>query len=437
MPRPEPKTSRRLRTALVLFLANAFCLALFFAVGETYFRIRSQGIDSYWPGDLDPVAGFIFKPYSRVASTNDEDYWVEQQSNSEGFLDREPPAAETVRNKMRIALVGDSFIEGVQVPLADKVQVKLEGLLNDKLGGDVVRTYGYGYSGTGQATELGFYDKFIRGKQVQLVVLIFVYNDFSNNSAILEAMRTGNGWDPLHAPRSHALLDPKTGTYSLNKIDMDWARHRLQQPESIGGNATLRAIYKLSRFYRWVAGRLSQAFDCPKDVFSGNPHPEVAPVTYYYRQLAARDALKYYFNKGETPPDVTQHRLDYEYMEEKFSPFFQEAIHATAFALNQWNIRSQRDDFKLVAFITHSITGRQHDRLVALLDEKGIPYCDMNAFLARRGIDRNEANFRHDGHWNIRGHAWAAESLAEYLLERGLVAALSAAGIAAGKESGL
>jgi hypothetical protein len=405
---------------IYIYIAISFMtIALLALGGEIYFRIKSKGIEIYWPRRVDQVAGLIFQPDTEISWTNNVDFWVKQKSNSEGFLDREPLLFDSVSDKIRIALVGDSFVEAAQVQKPDKIQVKLEQLLNSKFGKDVVQTYGYGRSGTGQASQLGFYDKFIRDKKISVVVLVFVNNDFSNNAAILEAIR--NGWDPFHAPRPHAILDSKTGRYYINSVDVEWDKYRLKQPQQVGGNKIIKLIYDNSKLYKWLTVHFVNAFKIQLEKFSGQKYYDVDTAAYYYQQLSTRMDLAHYFNKEEIPPEMTLSRLDNEYLQAKISPFFQEGVDATSFALDQWLERSKEDGFKIVVLLAHNVDGLYKDRIVNLLNDKSIPYCDMNEFIKQNDIDLNRANFQYDGHWNSQGHQWAAELLASFLLNNGIV----------------
>jgi acetyltransferase AlgX (SGNH hydrolase-like protein) len=57
---------------------------------------------------------------------------------------------------------------------------------------------------------------------------------------------------------------------------------------------------------------------------------------------------------------------------------------------------------------------RIHDRLVALLDARGIPTLDLRPVFERSG-DPLQYHYPNDGHWNAEGHRVASDSLAEYL----------------------
>ena len=112
---------------------------------------------------LDPVAGFLYKPGTEVKWTNHLEFWATARVNSLGFLDAEPELPKPA-GRLRILLVGDSFVEGAQVSLSEKLQTRLARELDATMGAGRADVVAFGHSGTGQANQLGFYERF--GKQV-------------------------------------------------------------------------------------------------------------------------------------------------------------------------------------------------------------------------------------------------------------------------------
>ena len=99
-------------------------------------------------------------------------------------------------------------------------------------------------------------------------------------------------------------------------------------------------------------------------------------------------------------------------------PAFQEAVEVTAFALDQFKDRIERDGGSLVILSTHTMGTRGSvlfDVLSALAEARGIPVIDQYDYILRQGGKIEEAHWAHDQHWNPTGHRWAAEALLEYL----------------------
>ena len=55
-------------------------------------------------------------------------------------------------------------------------------------------------------------------------------------------------------------------------------------------------------------------------------------------------------------------------------------------------------------------------RITGIAARVGVPVLDLYAAFAERG-DWRDTEFAYDNHWNALGHRWAAEALADYLLE--------------------
>lgn len=102
-----------------------------------------------------------------------------------GLRDRRT-SYEKTPGTFRVVLLGDSFLEGIQVQQSDGVAERLEVLLNAwGLGHVEVINAGVVAYGTGQ--EVLFYEQDVRRYQPDLVVLLFyVGNDVKNNSYQLE-----------------------------------------------------------------------------------------------------------------------------------------------------------------------------------------------------------------------------------------------------------
>lgn len=60
----------------------------------------------------------------------------------------------------------------------------------------------------GLINQLGYLETFVRPRKPDVIVLVFVSNDFANNSPLLEAIRVG--WHPAHAPRMRNTTKPDT-----------------------------------------------------------------------------------------------------------------------------------------------------------------------------------------------------------------------------------
>lgn len=394
-----------------LLLSGALLL-LVFAVGETYLRFSHPLFQSNWPSRFDARVGFLFEPNTEVHWTNHLDFWTSEKTNSLGLLDREPgkPSA-----RCHIAFVGDSFIEAAQVKIVDKVQVAIEALAAHERPDLGLTAAGFGFSGTGQANQLPFYDYFIRQQHPQLVVLVFANNDFRNNSTLLESI--AYGWDPDHPPRRF-LRKTSEGVVPI-PIDPGWRDHLLPGQVTAAGGRVMGFMRHHSAFSDWIWRKLTLLYP---DV-TGDPKALAAAYKTRFEALRQRDGYRDIvagWNYDGNPD------LDFIFYEKEMPRAFEEAMELTEFALAEFKQRAQADGAQIVVLATSQLSTpekagdpdyarRQFERLREVTSRQGIPLIDQYEFINRIGGDPTQAQFKHDGHWSPQGHQWAASAIWDYL----------------------
>ena len=394
-------------------------LLILAAGGETYLRLRAPFTDTIWPGRFDPRTGFIFAPDAEVATTNNLDYWTRQRANSLGFLDREPVPPERRPGSCHLVFIGDSFVEAHQVTIEQKVQVVLENLAAERFPTLKLTAAGYGQSDTGQVNQLAIYDHFVRREKPKIVVLVAVKNDFSDNSAVLQAINHGR--DPDHMPRVFARRGAD-GAFALQPIDPDFAKYPLAPAktaatEKINPLAAWLRLHSLA--FRWFDGvwwRVGLAID--RRLFG---ETAVAAgenrIARNARLLAQRPKFSHILD-GWDP--TAQPAIDEIYFEDRIPPVFREALEFTGFALDQFRERARRDGFYLVILASQTLkreggSDLSFKRLKALADARKIPVIDQFAYIEAHGGRVRDARFLGDGHWSPQGHRWAAEAVLDHL----------------------
>lgn len=163
----------------------------------------------------------MYVPGSTVRSTNQLNFWTVSRANRWGFLDRPPLLDRPQNSSCRVALVGDSFVEASQVAISDKLQVRIEEMATSRMPTLRVAASGYGMWGTGQVAQLGLYDSFVSRSSPDIVVLVFVRNDFVENaylpnSYFVSATRRGDGTFELLPPQPGAKLPSWLGRASTS-----------------------------------------------------------------------------------------------------------------------------------------------------------------------------------------------------------------------------
>ena len=388
-------------------------LALIAAAGEAWLRLTKPFMHRSESRSFVPGVGALYEPGSEVRWTNGSEFWTVSRANRWGFLDRPPPSPERTAAGCHVTLIGDSFVEAKRVPIADKVQVRLEDLARRRLPHLDVTTSAFGFSGTGQVNQLPFYDHYARRLHPRLLVLVFVPNDFPDNSPILKALRTGI--DPDRQPWTTALRGADGG-FELRPPEPEYGRFQLftDVPTTLT-YPSLTWMSQRSWFVAWTARALGVDGETPRPSWS--------------RIVERRQRMRELLSQRPGYRMLGDPRLDRYLMrsrlftwvfaeEDLLPPVFSEALAATGFALDEFKARADRDGAALVILATHLVgleEGRLFDRLLVLAGGRGIPVIDQHGYIVRQGGDPRAASWRRDYHWSPDGHRWAAEALFEWL----------------------
>lgn len=361
---------------------------------------------------LTPDVGVFWAPMAEVRHENAPGEWQVSRANSLGFLDREPPGPERAAESCHVAFIGDSFVEGVQVPVAEKTHVVLEGLAARALPALDVTTSAFSYHGTGQVNQLAFYDAYARSLSPDVVVLVFVRNDFGDNSLALSAW-TG-GFDPDHPPWLFARRGADGEVEFVPPAsDMEELRaNRLPRPPAGSGDPRMRVERKLrewSYFADWLWVRY------------GGERSDVSEARgLAWAELISQRPSHATFMHGWDPEEYRIGGFVPLLLEEVPPPVFQEALDMTRFALEQFRERAERDGAALVILASHTVGGAG-DALFELLRGLaagvggGIPVISQYDHVIAVGGEIAGLHWAHDSHWNATGHRRAAEALLEWL----------------------
>ena len=266
-----------------------------------------------------------------------------------------------------VLALGDSFTEGYGVALADAYPKRLEARLRER--GGAPHVYNAGHYDTGLPYYRRVYRDVFRTQRAitSVVIGVFVGNDTIRNARPPDGRLTignefGDGW----RYRLKAFLGSHVATYAvLNHV--------------VKTNPALFALCKrLGACYR----------PRPPNIYSeallnrAIPHT-VAFVAAFVAEIAAdgRDTVVVLVPTREQTDDALWQRVVAEYGPE---------ADTRRFALNEG--------------------------LAAGLTEAGVRVLDLSGpMLEHRRLTGERLYFRYDGHWNPRGHAFAAEALAAFL----------------------
>ena len=418
---------RRLRRALRLAGWNVLLLvaglALIGLAGEVWRRATVPFASSHEPTVFVPGVGWMLPPDTEVRRTNQLDFWTVSRTNRLGFLDREPPSPERAAGSCHVTVIGDSFVEAMEVPIADKFHVRLEEMAARALPALDVTTSAFGRGNTGQVNQLAFYDAYARPLRPKLVVLVFHPNDYRDNFPLWRALRR---WDPEHLPYVSAART-EDGGFRLRPPDPDWRRFMAAAASDPSAGSWWRTLerraLRASWFLSWLRRKPSlfdpfrertiraQWAEGVRRMELLSRHPAWAPLLDDWRPC--REGPCEGGRRMKRPPNF--HAL---FAERNDSPFYTEALAFTAFALDEFKRRTERDGAALAILATHEMSdfgGGVLARLNETAAERRIPVIDQSDWIRRRGAELRDAHWPHDAHWNPAGHQWAAEALLEYL----------------------
>ena len=347
-----------------------------------------------------PGVGILLSPDAEVRQTNHLDYWVVERTNSLGFLDRESVSAERAEESCHIAAIGDSFVEAPHVPIADKFHVRLEELAARKLPDLDVTTSAFGISDLGQVNQLPLYDEFARHRHPRVLVLVFVPNDYRDNVPVVKALT--RQWDPDRIPFVTAERDAD-GSMTLRPP----FPHDVNSPES--PRPWYRRVFGTPYLAVWLRSKIRALAP------SLLPSERKLQIDEDARVLSRRAPYASLLDGWQ--PTTAGAMVDV-FRQKDMPPYFEGALDFTAFALDEFKKRTERDGVSLVILATHRMRTRGYppfDRLAAMAEARGIPVVDQYDYIRRQDARPRDANWAHDPHWNAAGHQWAAEAMLEYL----------------------
>lgn len=342
----------------------------------------------------DADVGSLLSPGQTSRWVN-EDYDVVVVTNSAGFHDLERSLQKD--NCYRIVVLGDSYIEALQVPIAEGFTQQLEQLLTLQMKGKKIEVINMGVSGSGPAQYYRILEKKGLTYSPDLVIMmVFPDNDFWDSDPDL----SGAVFKPYYAIRSDDSLE-----------------YRPPHAESVG--SALRPWLRRSAFLHMIrTGMVSPTLErwfaslgllAPSGGLQTSERPAVPLGWFVYM----RDPPAYWLNTEKVT--LRMIREAQSLSEKNGSKFLVVMIGAVPAVEDRWNealapypgARSIKWDF---------------GRPFAQLQEHGTQwhYDVLNL------TDRFQADFRatgrssswpHDGHWNARGHQLGAEVVSSYLVE--------------------
>jgi hypothetical protein len=217
------------RVCALVFIYGLFILLLEAVIATA--RINTKSADRFVPGK-----GITYVPHAYYRHTKEGS--SEGYFNSHGFRDYERDYAKP-ENGIRILVLGDSYVEALQVALENSFPALLEKKLNENSPSLKFEVLNLGQSGFGTADEYMRYLNFGLQYHPDLVVLAFLTgNDFRNNSKFLNREELG----------FYFAFD-KNGILALDRSALDSYEKSLTLPKK---------IFQSIKHYSYLASLVSE-----------------------------------------------------------------------------------------------------------------------------------------------------------------------------------
>jgi|GEM_PF-2743448 len=383
--------------------------------------LRSFYKEQYWPGYA------FFDGVEILHKVGDPGV------NSLGFFDK-LRTFEKPDNVFRILLLGDSFVDG------QKVDFYLEQALSRAVPDKKFEVIPMGISGTGTLSQLAFYEKIGRKFSPDMVLVLFVPNDFTNNSNILESIRLR--FHPFIPGRNFATKVCNEGTCSIEPVvaDAQFEKYILKELPSHPQQSIFRLFEKnLNQVFS-----SSRVFDYIKNTAyhldtESLYHRFDGEFSYRINQLQCMLGGTEKISGWNFPEDLD---IDAMFLAKgnDLPLVFNEALEYTTYALEKFNAYSFQEKFDFLVIFSDSCTyfpqswitdweksaGKGHreidtarfmERLLSVVDAAGVGYYDLYPSFAKRG-DITKAHLPNDNHWSDFGQKIAGDDIAAYIVER-------------------
>lgn len=333
--------------------------------------------------------------------------------NSDGWRDLEHPRPGTGGDRMRVAVLGDSFMEAYSVALEDSFHRRLAQLLEAEVGPVEVLNFGVGGYGTVQQALL--FQEIVSAYRPDLVLLGFFPNDVTDNSIELQRILFRNDFKITTRPFLDAERAP--GDWRIVRVDYEGARRRFEAASRMTLGRWLGRHSALARRIR-LALEIQAPRAYPTDAGGHRGGAEAARRRMAQYGVDFCEEPEPYTRAWETTRRALQRlELDVARAGGRLVVF---SVPAVPSVDRRWARRIQRS-FKRPELVCFE-EAPGHRRLARVLEALEVPFIELLDDFRRR-VESTGERLYHDSdlHWNEAGHRLAAERVALELLARGLV----------------
>ncbi len=309
--------------------------------------------------------------------------------NSRGLREREI-APDKPAGTYRVLVLGDSFVEGAQVPAEDTLTRRLEEILSDQMSGRPVQVINAGNAGFGTAQELLFLEHDGVTYAPDLVVLVyFIDNDLPDNGyRVARDRKLDTTRRPFFVPDGQGGITLRPGA--------------APPPDQFAGVRQLlrRTVsYNLiENFLLWHEAREQEQAQIGKNrpTYLTNPPDEWEEAWWVTEQLLGRVQQR-------------SSEMGAEFVVVAAPSYFQ--VNADAWRWLVGGDTRERNRYEV------DVPNR---RLAQIAERQGLRLLDLLPATQPVQDSGGALYFPADGHWTSAGHAFAAGQIADYLASTGV-----------------
>ena len=401
---------RQVTAALFLATVTAAAIGIVGLVAEWYLR-TTVPVD--WTQEYripHPLLGWTLAAGSRYTTYVPEPVVVSY--NSEGWRDIEPDGR--LDADLRVAILGDSFVEAYSVERDESVSSRLGALI--KTSGRDGEVFNFGVGGYGTLQEYLVYQQIASTYRPHLVLLgFYLGNDVRNNDLRLESvLNTGQA----KIESRPFLTLGSSGMRSITPVDITEARKQTEFERARREQWPLRDARK-SVLFR-VLGRTVRRL-------AGNVVSSDGTDSLVTQQEELGEVSRFGVHFCEEPEEITSAWTLTTVLLEQL----RDAVRANGARLVVFTVPAQEEVHKAsmeaaLARFAHPERfcferAPGYQRLHGVLDALGIESVDLLPTFRDAAREENAMLFRDDRHWGPTGHALAAEFVFRELHRRQLL----------------
>lgn len=427
-----------MRQILSLLLLFFFYVALTLLGAEVVVRLAhaappAESAGWFWRVP-DPITGWSHIPDSSGRSFNPlYEYDAQVSFNSRGIRGPESLGYAKSPGVYRVLLLGDSFVEAVQIDYAETLGEQLRTLLEQSLG-QPVEVVNAGVSGFGTDQQLLWLrEEGVKYAPDLVLLAVYPHNDFMNNGELLESGNQGGVRKPFFALVDGALqlryfpFDPASAPETPSPFA------EIAPPELSPGPLTGLAdwLRPRSAFYRYFDPRIRLAA------------PRVAAWLGQVGLIAPGQESKLVAQGDDYRP------LTYGIYQQPLAPEWQDAVNLTSalFVEMEQTIRQMgATGAALLIPAAESIDTERWQRILTqfpvmqtgdwdvqqpeslasdALTAAGIPIFSLAGPFQQHFATGPLLYLKEDSHWTAAGHHLAAQATVNFLGEQKLVPGLA------------